>query len=97
MWWHHEFMAIVNMYEKKAYLLDGDKPRDVDLKQCLRILRASPTGVGILAYGEAHDPRFGLLESTMFPEDKAQRKCNVRDKITMAVIQGQSHVDFWRA
>jgi len=97
MWWHHEFLAIVNMYEKKAFLIDGEKPKEVDLKHCLRLLRSSATGFGILAYQEAHDPRFALLESTMFPEDKAQRKCNLRDKITMGVLKSQSHVEFWRS
>ncbi len=97
MWWHHEFLAIVNMYEKKAFLIDGEKPKELDLKHCLRLLRSSTTGFGILAYQEAHDPRFALLESTMFPEDKAQRKCNLRDKITMGVLKSQSHVEFWRS
>ena len=95
--WYNSAFVLVNLNEKKTILIEtGFKPISKDLIQGLRYMRNTPTSIGIIVHGE-ENPRWAHLEACWDPGEKfSDRRAIVRDKLTMAILNVNKHVEHWR-
>ena len=72
-------------------------PKQVDVKQGLRYMREHRS-VGILAKKDKEDnTEYAHLEVTWDPSNETfAKRAFVRDKVTMAIVRLNRHVEFWR-
>ena len=94
--YHHEAIVVFNLAEKKTFILEnGKQPSRAAPKSALRFLRSSPTGIGLLVSGDEAQA-FAHIEAWWSVDElKPLKKHIVRDKVVMAVIRSNTHVEYW--
>ena len=94
--YQHAALAVFNLAGKRAFVIEsGKQPYRVAPKSALRYLRSSPTGLGVLMYGEdVH--AFAYIEAWWSVDEMRPVKHHiVRDRMAMAVVRSNSHVEYW--
>ena len=94
--YHHAALVLFNLADLKTFILEnGKQPYRAAPKSALRFLRSSPTGLGVLMSGE-EVRAFAYLEAWWSVDETRPLKKNiVRDRMTMAVIRSNNHVEYW--
>ena len=94
--YQHAALVLFNLVDQKTFILEnGKQPYRAAPKSALRFLRASPTGLGVLMSGEEVRV-FAHIEVWWSVDEMKPLKNNiVRDRMTMAVIRSNNHVEYW--
>ena len=94
--YHHAALALFNVADQKTFILEnGKQPYRTTPKQALRFLRQTPTGLGVLMSGEEVRV-FAYIEACWSLDEMRPLKKNiVRDRMAMAVIRSNNHVEYW--
>ena len=94
--YQHAALVLFNLADQKTFILEsGKQPYRAAPKSALRFLRSSPTGLGVLMSGE-EVRSFAYIEAWWSADGTRPLKKNiVRDRMTMAVIRSNNHVEYW--
>ena len=94
--WHHEAFVIINLVEKKTFLLShAQKLTTLNVKEGLNYLRSSSTSLGFIVHGD-DQPRFAFVEASSSCQDIQNfKRFLARDKLTMAILRVNKHVEHW--
>ena len=94
--YRHAALVLFNLADQKTFILEnGKQPYRAAPTYGLRFLRSSPTALGVLMSGEdVHT--FAYIEAWWSVDEmRPLKKSIVRDRMTMAVIRSNSHVEYW--
>ena len=98
--WHYSCFVIVNASKMKTFVLEhGDnKAITMGVKQGFRHMRNHASSIGVILFGDDDDNiEWGHVEVCWNPNESVfDKRAFVRDKLTMAVIRLNRHVEFWR-
>ena len=94
--YQHAALVLFNLADQKTFILEtGKQPYPASPKSALRFLRSSPTGLGVLMSGE-EVREFAYIEAWWSVDEMKPLKKNiVRDRMAMAVIRSNNHVEYW--
>ena len=94
--YHHAALVVFNLEDKKTFIFEiGKQPYRAAPKSALRILRSSPTGLGLSMTGEGVHAFTHIEAWWSVDEARPMKKQTVRDKLAMAVVRSNNHVEYW--
>ena len=94
--YQHAALVLFNLVDQNTFIIEnGKQPYRAAAKSALRFLRASPTGLGVLMGGEEVHVFAHIDVWWSVDEMRPLKKNIVRDRMAMAVIRSNNHVEYW--